>query len=99
MSTVTLDLTGLQEGEIRAATDEVCVTRTGDGVFAFQRSCPHANADLINGYVEDGQIRCAWHNVPFDLQSGCGPCETLPPIRVFPVTRLHGNLYELDLRS
>ncbi len=73
----------LAVGEIRPAGPGVCVTRLGDGsVVAFSRFCPHAGADLAHGVVDGGQVRCAWHHVPFDLATGASPCRSIPPLTV-----------------
>lgn len=77
-----IDLSKLSEGEIRAVNKNYCVARTEHGVFAVARHCPHEGADLAQGYIAGTQIRCAWHNLPIDLQSGKPPCHSMDTLNV-----------------
>lgn len=45
-------------------------TRLGDKLLAFERRCPHENADLAHGKVEDCHIICPRHHFRFSLLSG-----------------------------
>lgn len=92
-----IDTSGLPLDSIRAVSDDVCVIRTVAGVFATARTCPHAGGDLANGYVRDGKLRCAWHNLPYDLSTGRQPCASLPDLPVYPLTALGADVYELEL--
>ena len=49
----------------------------------MSRFCPHAGADLADGFVDGGRIVCPWHNVPFDPDTGASPCPALKPLRRF----------------
>ena len=64
----------------------IVLTRLGDCYFAFSRYCPHENADLMNGVIASGKVRCDNHGYCFDL--GTGDC-VLPrdgePLTVLPV--------------
>jgi nitrite reductase/ring-hydroxylating ferredoxin subunit len=95
--TITADLADLENGELRAVSGDVCVARTGNLVVAFGRTCPHAGADLANGYVDGPRVRCAWHNTPFDLADGRSPCTTLPCLKTYPVRSVGGGVYEIDV--
>ncbi len=82
------------EGEIVPLSEHVCLVRTGGILKGFSRQCPHEGADLAMGYVEDGKVRCAWHNLPFDPSSGEQPCRTIKNLETFTVREL-GNEIEL----
>ncbi|RPE38596.1 nitrite reductase/ring-hydroxylating ferredoxin subunit [Streptomyces sp. Ag109_O5-1] len=90
-----LDLSELPVDGIRPVDGRTCVSRTAAGVFAFARRCPHADADLANGYVTDGWLRCAWHNLPFELSSGLGPCTSVPRLWTRRLTMVAPEIYEL----
>jgi len=45
-------------------------TRVGEKLLAFERRCPHENADLAHGKVEDCHIICPRHHFRFSLLSG-----------------------------
>lgn len=63
----------LQPGE-RKAIDlngrSLVLARVDDDYFAFSRECPHASADLLNGPIVAGKVRCHNHGFFFDLQTG-----------------------------
>lgn len=92
---VSIDASRLRVGEIKAVSDEACVVRTEEGVFAFSRFCPHADSDLSNAYVLDGKVRCAWHNLPFDPRTGSQPCKSIRNLRVLPLKQTGANSYTL----
>jgi nitrite reductase/ring-hydroxylating ferredoxin subunit len=93
---ITIDTSDLPANSIRAISQSVCVVRTESGVYAFERVCPHAGADLANGYVEAGKVRCTWHNLPYDPVDGSQPCRSLHNLRTFPLTQLGPQTYRLD---
>jgi 3-phenylpropionate/trans-cinnamate dioxygenase ferredoxin subunit len=82
-------------GDVAPVSDRVCAIRTSAGFFAVQRMCPHAGADLANGYEEGGSLRCAWHNIPFDLETGRSPLESVRDLEVYPVRRVGPETYEV----
>jgi 3-phenylpropionate/trans-cinnamate dioxygenase ferredoxin component len=62
-----------------AARNVVCVqvegaglilVRDGDRVHAFERACPHEQADLSLGRVADGRLFCPRHQASFGLCDG-----------------------------
>jgi nitrite reductase/ring-hydroxylating ferredoxin subunit len=72
----------LKKGEVRALDRTTCVARTEQGALvAFARRCTHEGADLSFGRIEGNAIHCPWHNVPFDLETGKSPCQSLTAIR------------------
>ena len=86
------DIAALQPDEIRAVSADRCVARTGAGVFVFPRHCPHAGADLANGYIEGGKLRCPWHNLAFDLKSGAPACPGAPALQSTPIAEKSSRL-------
>lgn len=46
------------------------VTRTPEGVTAFEDVCPHAKWPLSGGMVEDGVLICDGHGWEFSLNTG-----------------------------
>jgi 5,5'-dehydrodivanillate O-demethylase len=52
--------------------EELVLYRMPSGAFGLvERHCPHRRADLANGYVEDGGIRCSYHGWKFDRSGQC----------------------------
>jgi 3-phenylpropionate/trans-cinnamate dioxygenase ferredoxin subunit len=46
------------------------LVRDGDRVHAFERACPHEQADLSLGRVADGRLFCPRHQASFGLCDG-----------------------------
>ena len=48
-----------------------CLAKRGDEVFAFQRKCPHAGADLSEGFMDAlGNVVCPLHQYKFSVING-----------------------------
>ena len=90
-----VDLSDLAVGEVRALTDALCVVRTERGVFALPRRCPHEGADLAYGIVRDGRLRCPWHNLPIDPETGAQPCASLGTLRARRLEPVDGGRFRL----
>lgn len=45
-------------------------TRSGDKLLAFERRCPHENADLAQGKIEGCHVVCPRHHFRFSLKDG-----------------------------
>ena len=81
---LSFDSSKLKVGEIRPLSPNLCATRLNKNrVVVFSRHCPHQGADLATGYVVDGCVVCPWHNLPFSMNSGASPCQSLPHLTVF----------------
>lgn len=68
-----LDLDELEGGRptpVRVGTTPLLLVRVGDAVHATEAVCPHKFADLAEGTVEDGCLRCPLHDAAFHLPSG-----------------------------
>ncbi len=50
----------------------ICLIKTEDRWFATQAKCPHAGADLSQGWCKNGKLICPFHRYEYDLQSGKG---------------------------
>lgn len=48
----------------------ICIYAIEAGICATQDRCPHGNASLSEGWVEDGTIECPLHQGVFDIRSG-----------------------------
>jgi 3-phenylpropionate/trans-cinnamate dioxygenase ferredoxin subunit len=55
---------------VRVAGVDLIVVRDGDAVHAFERACPHEQADLGQGRIANGRLLCPRHQASFDLWSG-----------------------------
>src|SRR4051812_30639685 len=55
---------------VQAEGVDLIVVRDGEAIHAFERACPHEQADLGRGHVAHGRLFCARHQASFDLTSG-----------------------------
>ena len=91
MESIEIQVDQLQESKpvkFTLGSEDVCVARIGDEVFAVADICSHAEASLSEGDIEDYKIECWLHGAEFDLRSG----EVLTPpafeaIETFAVVR------------
>jgi naphthalene 1,2-dioxygenase system ferredoxin subunit len=67
-------------------------------VFAINNLCTHGNAKLCDGFVEDHQVECPFHQAMFNLRDGsvgCGPATA--PVKIWPVKIEGGRVFlQLD---
>ena len=94
-----VDLSDLAVGEVRGVTPTVCVVRTERGVFALPRRCPHEGADLAYGLVRGGRLRCPWHNLPIDPETGAQPCASLGTVTARRLEAVDDGRYALPARD
>ncbi len=81
-----IPLSDFKEGVILPWSKAICVTRLDNGeIKAFSRHCPHEGADLAFGVLKDNQIRCPYHNLSMDPETGKTPCQSLKSLKVYPV--------------
>lgn len=58
----------------------ICLFKHDGQVFATSAECPHKQAPLACGWVENGTVSCALHGWQFDL--GTGECSNIPGARI-----------------
>lgn len=79
---VSLALSDVPVGTISGVTKNVCVARLSETeCVAISRRCPHRGGDFSNGWIDNGQIVCPWHNLNFHPASGASPCAALPSLK------------------
>ncbi len=91
MESIEIKIDQLQESKpvkFTLGSEDVCVARIDDEVFAVADICSHAEASLSEGDIKDYKIECWLHGAEFDLRSG----EVLTPpafeaIETFAVVR------------
>ena len=49
----------------------ICIAKFQNQLFAFSNKCPHASADMHEGYVDGkGYVVCSLHHYKFSLKNG-----------------------------
>ncbi|MFI5534039.1 bifunctional 3-phenylpropionate/cinnamic acid dioxygenase ferredoxin subunit [Kitasatospora sp. NPDC051853] len=55
-------------------SDTIAVFRENGALFALDDTCPHEQASLAEGWLEDGEIECPLHQSRFSLRTGEATC-------------------------
>jgi 3-phenylpropionate/trans-cinnamate dioxygenase ferredoxin subunit len=55
---------------VRVEGIDMIVLRDGESIHAFERACPHEQADLGQGRIANGRLFCPRHQASFDLTDG-----------------------------
>lgn len=48
----------------------LAIVKTDGAFYALEDRCPHAGGPLSEGFVEQGTLRCPWHERHFDPKTG-----------------------------
>jgi 3-phenylpropionate/trans-cinnamate dioxygenase ferredoxin component len=54
----------------RVGDYSIIIAKLGDGIFATENLCSHANSELAGGRFRMGRISCPLHGVIFDFRTG-----------------------------
>ncbi len=77
--------------------EDIAVFNLGGDFFAVADRCPHGQASLAEGWVENGEVECPLHQSRFNLATGEVQC---PPardnVRAYKV-RLEGGVVMVSL--
>lgn len=73
--------------------EPIVVVRTGGSVYAVQGICPHQEAPLADGEVEDGCLTCCLHFWKWRLADGEPVEEAEMPLKTFPVEVSDGAVF------
>lgn len=73
---------------------KIAVFNVEGALYAIDDTCPHADAPLSEGEVQDGKVTCPWHAAEFDLKTGevlCPPA--VEGVNAYQVTEEDGKLF------
>ena len=71
---------------VEAGGRTLALVKTGGCFHAMDDRCPHAGGPLGEGFVENGTVRCPWHERHFDPKTGaCVDYPATRPVATFPV--------------
>jgi nitrite reductase (NADH) small subunit len=79
------DLTVGQSQCVKTGGKEIALFRLEDGFYAIDNTCPHKGGPLSEGFVQNGQVTCPWHQWQFNLSDGACPAVPGRPIKAYPV--------------
>jgi nitrite reductase/ring-hydroxylating ferredoxin subunit len=84
---------GMAIQKVVANKTEICLINTNGRFSACKIKCPHAGADLSNGWLIDNQIVCPFHRHQFDLDNGRGAPGQGDYLAVYEVEKREDGVY------
>jgi nitrite reductase/ring-hydroxylating ferredoxin subunit len=78
---------------INVSAKKLCIIKLDDRIFAVQNKCPHAGADLSQGWCNEGNLVCPYHRHEFDLETGRGIPGQGDYINIYPVEIRDDGIY------
>lgn len=82
--------------ECAVSGKRLCLVLQQGQVTVTSRRCPHAGADLSQGWCESGKLVCPFHRHRFDLQTGKGDEGQGNYIQVY-TTKFENNTWYVGL--
>ena len=85
-----------KEGEIlktKVGGKALCLLFSHGQLYATAARCPHAGADLSQGWCEEQKLVCPYHRHRFDLKSGKGDAGQNNFVQVYPTKQEQGSWY------
>jgi len=77
-------------------THGLVIARNGAAIYAFQGTCPHEQADLAQGRIEDGRLICPRHLASYSLADGeVSRGWKVDALKLYPV-HIQGNEIAVD---
>ena len=62
--------------KVSAGSRDICLVGLNGKIYAVSAKCPHAGADLSQGWCVDKQLVCPVHRFKYDLETGRGAAGT-----------------------
>ena len=56
--------------QVKIGATELAIFRLGEAVYAIEAICPHAEANLADGFIEGDRIECPLHQALFHIPTG-----------------------------
>ncbi len=78
---------------VKAGGKKLCIIKSGSEFYATQLYCPHAGADLSDGWCKNGNLVCPYHRHEFDLQTGKGIPGQGNYVNIYPVEIREDGIY------
>ena len=76
---------------------EICATRSAEGIFAFDKDCPHRGFALERGHINaEGEVVCPFHTFRFNLKTGEESFQQCNDLKTYAISESKGQLY-LDI--
>jgi len=77
----------------KAAGTTICLVGVDNEVYALAAKCPHAGADISQGWCRDGKLICPFHRYGYDIKTGRGNPGQGDYINTYPVEIREDGIY------
>jgi len=72
--------------KLKIGGKSICLVNNEGNLHATSGRCPHAGADLSQGWCEANRLVCPYHRHTFDLETGRGADGQGNYIQIYPLT-------------
>lgn len=79
--------------KINIASRSICLVGVDQVVYALSAKCPHAGADISQGWCKDGKLVCPFHRYSYDIHTGRGSQGQGDYINIYPVEVRQDGIY------
>lgn len=79
--------------KIKVNGKSICLIQTDDKLFACATKCPHAGADISQGWLENQMIVCPFHRHQYHLENGRGAVGQGDYLPVYPLEKRADGYY------
>jgi len=80
--------------KIKVNGKSICLVKTDNRFFATAIKCPHAGADISQGWVEENcQFVCPYHRHKYSLETGRGATGQGDYIAIYPIEQRKDGWY------
>ncbi|MBK0383870.1 Rieske 2Fe-2S domain-containing protein [Pedobacter sp. SD-b] len=88
MRWVAIEKHQIKDVELQLITVEgkkICLVKYNSEYFATAAKCPHAGADISQGWCENGFLVCPFHRYKYNLETGRGIIGQGDYIEIYPI--------------
>lgn len=78
---------------VRVSGKKLCMVKVEGSFYAVQNKCPHAGADLSQGWCSEGKLVCPFHRHKFNLETGRGDPGQGDYLNTYPVELREDGVY------
>jgi nitrite reductase/ring-hydroxylating ferredoxin subunit len=79
--------------KVKAGGKWICLVGVDNEVCALSAKCPHAGADISQGWCKDGKLICPFHRYSYDIHTGRGSEGQGDYIQTYPVEIRKDGVY------
>ncbi|MBW4889509.1 Rieske 2Fe-2S domain-containing protein [Mucilaginibacter sp. HMF5004] len=79
--------------KVKAGSKIICLVGVDNEVYALAAKCPHAGADISQGWCTDGKLTCPFHRYGYDIKTGRGNPGQGDYLQTYPVAVREDGVY------